>query len=119
MELSSEWDDKSIEDLKEHLSRIISPFQKMEDFNVWIKPPGEKSSRVKIESPEFLSNPPYRIKGQIDKDGNLDHYTYQFSKPGQKRRELSDDVQLWGNRKITRKEQLNEELSCGCKIQRI
>lgn len=108
--LYSVWDNEKIEDLKEQLSRLVSPFQEVEDFKIWIKPSRKKAEPAKIESPKFLHKPPYLIKGQLDLKGEL-NFTYNFSKPGQKGRKLPKREELWANKNFVKKDRLEEELS--------
>ena len=108
--LYSVWGDEEIEDLMDQLSRLISPFQEIEDFGIWVKSSGKKSEPAEIESPKFLQNPPYLIKGKSDSNGKVS-YTYEFSKPEQKKRKHNKEEQLWGNKSFVRKERLEEELS--------
>ena len=78
LNLRSIWDSGMINDLQENLARLISPFSKVEDFNIFVHE-GTKDSDdlVKIESPEFLSHPQYRIKGNFNKEGILNS-VYDF-----------------------------------------
>ena len=59
-ELQAEWNDERLEELHEHLSRLLSPFSGVEDFSIWLHPKDENVKPAKIESPDFLRNPKYR-----------------------------------------------------------
>lgn len=69
--LRSEWDAPKIENLREHLTRLVSPFAKMEDFSLRLTAPGgpKQSSTLEITPPEFMSQPKYAIEGNVDTGG--------------------------------------------------
>jgi signal transduction histidine kinase len=72
-----EWDTTKVDDLKDNLSRLVSPFSKIENFAIFFTPPGEEAAPVAIEPPRFLSYPPYLIRGELTEDGDLScRYTY-------------------------------------------
>lgn len=77
--LRSVWDENKIEDLREHLARLVSPFATMEDFSLRLDAPGglEESSVRDIRPPEFMSKPKYAIEGCVDADGNI-QAKYQY-----------------------------------------
>jgi signal transduction histidine kinase len=85
--LNAKWDEDKIHDLRDNLSRLVSPFSQIDDFHIYFTPVGEKDSPVEIEAPNFLSQPPYSIKGDLDKSGSLAwRYVYSPNK-GAKRSE--------------------------------
>jgi signal transduction histidine kinase len=69
LDLKSTWDSLRMDELREQLSRLVSPFAAVRDFNIWLTPPGEEAEPMEIEPPEFLSRPPYLIKGHVDSSG--------------------------------------------------
>lgn len=72
-DLGEEWDENRISDLKENLARLISPFSGVDDFKIFLSTPNNVHiEKVRIESPEFLSNPKYSIKGSVDQRGNVE-----------------------------------------------
>lgn len=72
LNLRSIWDAGMVNDLQENLARLISPFSQVGDFNIFIHDGSIDSDKlVKIKSPEFLSHPQYRIKGNFNKEGIL------------------------------------------------
>ena len=79
-DLKSEWDEDKVSDLRDNLSRLISPFAEIYDFRIFLTPPGsaDKSERVEISAPEFLSKPKYAIRGHVDDEGAV-HAKYEFS----------------------------------------
>jgi signal transduction histidine kinase len=89
--LYKDWNDEDIlnestEDLKNNLSRFVSPFNKIEktgSFKISLKNPLSDTD-IKIRSPEYLNAPIYLIKGNIEKDGTL-KYEYKFNNGNEKR----------------------------------
>ena len=71
--LRSVWDEKKIENLREHLTRLVSPFAKIEDFSLRLDAPGgpKQSSIRDIRPPEFMSRPKYAIEGDVDPGGSI------------------------------------------------
>jgi len=66
------WNEHRIGDLRENLSRLISPFSEADDFAIYLTDRFEGSSRdVRVEPPKFLSTPKYSIKGCVDSNGNV------------------------------------------------
>jgi signal transduction histidine kinase len=68
-DLKSEWTEERIDDLAEQLSRLISPFDVIDDFKILLHAPGSSPKPIAIEAPEFLAKPPYRIKGEVNQKG--------------------------------------------------
>ena len=81
--LAVEWDENRISDLQENLARLISPFSALGDFNIFLSDfdSAQTEEEVQIESPEFLSQPKYSIRGSSDKNGNVKG-TYRFAPTG-------------------------------------
>lgn len=79
-ELKSEWDDQRVSDLRDNLSRLVSPFGGINDFRLFLTPPdsADKSERIEIAAPEFLSKPKYALRGHVDREGAV-HSAYEFS----------------------------------------
>lgn len=92
-DLNSEWDEKSMHDLREQLSRLVSPFARVDDFKIWLTLPGEEAEPLKIEPPSFLSKPTYLIKGHVEDTGFV-RCTYRYA-GGLKDRSASFKEQLW------------------------
>ena len=80
--LAEEWDERRIDDLRENLARLLSPFASANDFNIFVTGTGQEDAQeVRIASPEFLSEPKYRFEGKVDLVGNVEG-TYCFSPIG-------------------------------------
>jgi len=77
----------SVEELKNNLSRFISPFFESEQkskFVISIKTP-LSTSEIKITSPKYLNYPIYSIFGEVDENGTV-HYEYKFDNNQKKRK---------------------------------
>ena len=79
-ELNTEWDDDKINDLKSSLSRLISPFEEINDFCLTLFRK-ENQLAVRIEPHEFIKKPVYCIKGETDINGNIS-WTYTYAPKG-------------------------------------
>ena len=76
--LAEEWDASRIDNLRENLARLVSPFSVANDFNIFLSSPHEEIvEEVRIESPDFLSEPKYKFEGTVDIVGNVTG-TYRF-----------------------------------------
>jgi signal transduction histidine kinase len=71
MGLRTNWDSAKISDLKESLSRLVSPFAQTEEFNIFFISSGGEAEEVKIDIPDFLKTPKYQLKGKVDSKGNI------------------------------------------------
>lgn len=77
--LRTQWSEDRIAHLRENLSRLVSPFDRLADFHIFISVPTTPDAvPVRIEAETFLSKPKYHLDGRFDDDGNL-HARYSFS----------------------------------------
>lgn len=86
--LKEQWDDGKIDELKDNLGRLVSPFHAINDFQIFVSRGSEQDADlVEIESEKFLNYPKYLIKGNVDSKGNIEA-TYKFNsmKSDEKRR---------------------------------
>ena len=86
--LRSQWRPDTIEDLRDNLARLVSPFRTESDFSIYLLTPDDESgdAAVKIESPEFLSKPKYAVRGISNAEGNVYcKYEYQPIREGRQR----------------------------------
>lgn len=69
---------EKIDELKDQLSRLISPFTQIDDFEItFTKPGAKKAESVEIKPKDFLSSPPYLLVGSVDEAGTVNcTYTY-------------------------------------------
>lgn len=71
-DLSRRWADSAFVDLRDSLARLVSPFKMNDEFNITLKANSSLlPEKISIESPEFLSDPPYQITGTVDAIGNV------------------------------------------------
>lgn len=77
--LKGKWNSDRVSDLEENLARLISPFSKRSEFNIFLSGPGDaEADSVRIQSPSFLSQPKYLMKGEVDGKGNIS-CAYRFT----------------------------------------
>lgn len=69
-ELKEEWNEERIIELSEELSRLISPFNQINDFSISIIDYDSNYS-VDVQPQEFINNPVYKIEGNIDESGRI------------------------------------------------
>ena len=96
--LHSGWNKDKIEDLRQNLSRLVSPFSGAEDFslNLDATDDGSETDLQHIQSPEFMSEPKYAMEGSVDDDGTIrSQYRYRpIAGSGGRERELRE---LWSD----------------------
>ena len=74
------WGKEEVEDLRQNLARLVSPFATMKDFSLRLIVPGDstENSVQDISPPDFMSQPKYAIEGHVDDQGRiLGHYRYR------------------------------------------
>ena len=70
--LKTKWDEGTISDLQDNLSRLLSPFSAVGDFNIsLVGAADDKAQAGNVTSPAFLSKPKYLLKGKVDRNGNI------------------------------------------------
>ena len=71
--LASEWNEDKIEDLRQNLSRLVSPFAGAEDFSLHldVTDDGSGMELQPIKPPRFMSEPKYAMEGSVDDDGTI------------------------------------------------
>jgi len=84
--LTSDWDADQVHDLEENLTRLISPFSAIRDFAIFLSAPdlGPEALPTEILAPDFLSHPPYAIRGHVTTKGQA-KAKYEFRPVGQGR----------------------------------
>jgi signal transduction histidine kinase len=89
--LYKDWSDdevlrSSVDDLKNNLSRFISPFHDIKQygkFGISIKTP-LSASEIKISSPKYLNYPMYSVSGDVDDSGTI-RFQYKYDNGSNKR----------------------------------
>ena len=69
--IGKDWNKDKIEDLRENLARLISPFAAAKDFSLRLDVVGDRGQADlrSIAPPRFMSQPKYAMEGSIDVDG--------------------------------------------------
>ena len=69
--IGKDWNKDKIEDLRENLARLISPFAAAKDFSLRLDVVGDRGQADlrSIAPPRFMSQPKYAMEGSIDDDG--------------------------------------------------
>ena len=94
--LNEEWNYEKIESLKLALARLISPFEQVDDFKIFIQL-GDANGPVDIRPHDFIKNPVYRISGYVSELGDV-HWKYSFS-PGGRQQKYDEGVIPWNSAK--------------------
>ncbi len=78
--LRSHWDEHKINDLRESLGRLISPFAEVKDFTLHLDVTDDQggSDIQSIAPPQFMLQPKYAIQGSVEVDGTI-RATYRHS----------------------------------------
>ncbi|MEO0685779.1 MAG: ATP-binding protein [Cyanobacteria bacterium J06649_11] len=75
MELRSSWQRGHLTDLRSSLSRLVSPFEESitSEFSIYLQLPSNLSDLAgKVEPPDSLGEPHYRISGIVNEDGTCE-----------------------------------------------
>ncbi len=82
--LNNEWNPALVNNLKEDLSRFISPFANVENFSLHLSTMDDQgeTNPKEILSPAFMSEPKYKITGTVDDTGKI-HSCYEYRPIGQ------------------------------------
>jgi signal transduction histidine kinase len=97
LDLNTDWRPDQIEDLEDNLTRLISPFSKVDDFEIHLTAPdaeSEETLTTKLIAPEFLSHPPYAIRGNVTAKGQVKAH-YQFNSVTDKRKRQCQVTMDW------------------------
>ncbi len=93
-DLKSEWDEDRVDELQDHLSRMVSPFKTVEGFSIWLSRNEGDTTPTRITPQEFLKFPKYALEGTVDEAGSL-KWCYSFRPIGSKkvRRSIAGELQ--------------------------
>lgn len=94
-DLYSIWEYKKIEELKNSLSRLLSPFNVTEDFSITLNYAGNLFDRetFSIRPQEFIQKPTYSISGEVNDNGDI-KWKYKYLPKAIKKNEKEGTV-LW------------------------
>jgi signal transduction histidine kinase len=68
-ELRKQWTDEDYSDLHARLSRLISPFEEVTDFEIHLEVPGHPELSGEVQAPPLLAQPRYQLNGSVDAQG--------------------------------------------------
>jgi len=80
--LSSEWDKNKIDELRDNLSRLVSPFKQVEQFSISLISSFYESP-IEIRPTKLIEQPTYRIWGSVNDSGTI-NWSYTFDPIGGK-----------------------------------
>jgi signal transduction histidine kinase len=66
------WNEENFERLHQRLSRLISPFRDIHDFEIVLDIPSRPQLSGVVEPPELLLKPRYQLQGQLYANGEFD-----------------------------------------------
>lgn len=66
------WNADSLERLHARLSRLISPFHDVDDFDISLEIPGHPELSGAVQPPELLLKPKYLLAGTLDANGRFE-----------------------------------------------
>lgn len=92
-QLTSEWDKEKVDELRDSLSRLISPFKHVEKFSIKLTSSFYEAP-IEIRTIDLIEKPLYKIWGNVDETGNIDwQYSFQPISKHLKERYKRDSVQ--------------------------
>lgn len=74
--LNATWDKEMISKLELALSRLISPFDDVSDFRIFVGSEGK--DLVQIEAPDFIKTPTYHLTGIVNSQGEI-RWNYNYN----------------------------------------
>lgn len=88
--LYEKWNLKKVTELENSLSRLVSPFETADDFNIVLNF-DSYASPVVIKPQEFIKHPTYSIIGSVDTHGNI-KWGYKFAPKAQVSTERNGNI---------------------------
>ncbi len=70
--LRKQWEERDYDDLHSRLSRLISPFNEISDFEIILEIPGHPELSGTVQPPPLLLHPRYQLNGTVTADGFFD-----------------------------------------------
>lgn len=94
--LHRQWDEETMADLEDNLSRLMTPFKVSEEFRIFLSTPEnpEKNEQTAITTEKFLSKPKYLIKGSVSSTGRVT-YRYVFKPLDERKPRRASQVLTW------------------------
>lgn len=69
--LRQSWDEADYIELHARLSRLVSPFNDVDDFSIELDIPGYPQLSGIVQPPELILHPKYRLQGTLDDQGSF------------------------------------------------
>ena len=66
------WDMAGYQRLHARLSRLISPFDDVDDFDIWLEIPGAQNLSGRVQPPQVVLRPRYLLRGKLHEDGQFE-----------------------------------------------
>jgi hypothetical protein len=70
--LKQTWAERQLMDLRRALSRLISPFTRVDEFKILLQTSGDAETIEKIEAPELVKHSHYSVRGTVNEAGRFD-----------------------------------------------
>ena len=80
--LRKTWEEEDYKDLHARLSRLISPFDDVAEFDIHLEIPAHPPLSGRIEPPELILQPKYLLRGRLDEQGR---FSGEWNVDGKKR----------------------------------
>lgn len=90
--LKNDWTEDKISELVDELSRLITPFESVSDFDIKLISPYNNGDKITVKTEEFIEQPVYKIMGNVTEDGTI-QYSYLYNNG--KITRCSDDLIKW------------------------
>lgn len=67
--LRKKWNENDFRTLHSRLTRLISPFKNVHDFDILLEVPGYADYSGEVSPPDMIMKPRYKLLGHLDEDG--------------------------------------------------
>lgn len=113
--LKNEWTEEKISELIDELSRLITPFKTVSDFDIKLTSPYNDGEKLTIKTEKFIEQPVYKIAGDVSETGTI-QYSYLYDN-GKKSRHANASIEWSEENYKEAKDLLNEkklpQYTCG------
>lgn len=76
--LKNDWTEEKISELVDELSRLITPFESVSDFDIKLLSPYNKGEKLAVKTEKFIEQPVYKITGNVTDNGTI-QYSYLYN----------------------------------------
>lgn len=113
--LKNVWTEDKVFELIDELSRLITPFKAVSDFDIKLISPYNDGKKLTIKTEKFIEQPVYRITGEVTEDGTI-QYSYLYDN-GRNNRQTKNSIEWIPENYKDAKDLLNEktlpQYTCG------